>query len=144
MILPRRIKLLYFVLILAALLFLNACTSAVIYSNAVGTSQKQKPSTLKTGWQEMTVSFYGDDFHGNITANGEVFDMNKMTAAHKTLDFGTTLIVWDEETDKKITVRINDRGPFIAGRDLDLSKGAARELGIIGAGVKKVKVKIAD
>ena len=67
-----------------------------------------------------------------------------MTAAHKTLDFGTNLIVWDEETDKKITVRINDRGPFIAGRDLDLSKGAARELGIIGAGVKKVKVKIAD
>ncbi|MCB5249790.1 MAG: septal ring lytic transglycosylase RlpA family protein [Candidatus Cloacimonadales bacterium] len=137
------------ILSILTLLLLNACSPAVIYSNSAASTTssstyKPKSSGTKSGWQTMTCSFYGDDFHGKYTANGEIFDMNMLTAAHKTLPFDTKLMIWDEDTDKKVTVRINDRGPFIAGRDLDLSKGAARQIGMIGAGVKKLKVKIIE
>ncbi len=87
-------------------------------------------------------SWYGPGFDGNYTANGEVYDMNGISAAHKTLPFGTIVRVVEFSTGKSIIVRINDRGPFIEGRIIDLSKGAARELGIIDKGITKVGLRI--
>jgi len=90
----------------------------------------------------LTASFYGEDFHGRKTSNGEIFDMNGLTAAHKTLPFGTVLHVTYLATGKSVDVIVNDRGPFIPGRDLDLSYGAARRIGLVSEGVGKVKVRV--
>lgn len=90
----------------------------------------------------MTASWYGADFHGRQTANGEIYDMNAMTAAHKELPFNTRLRVTYLKTGKSVVVRINDRGPFIMGRDLDLSAAAAEKLGMVPEGVGKVRVEI--
>jgi rare lipoprotein A len=87
-------------------------------------------------------SWYGPGFHGNRTANGEVYDMNGISAAHKTLPFGTIVRVVDLETGRSIVVRINDRGPFIEGRIIDLSKGAAEKLGMVQRGIVPVGLRI--
>ena len=87
-------------------------------------------------------SYYADKFHGKKTANGEIFDMNGLTAAHKTLPFGTICRVTNLENQKQVIVKINDRGPFIEGRILDLSKGAAKALDAIQIGVIEVKIEI--
>jgi peptidoglycan lytic transglycosylase len=89
----------------------------------------------------MTASWYGPRFHGNLTANGEVFDQLAFTAAHKKLKFGTLLKLTNLRNDKSIIVRINDRGPYISGRQLDLSKAAALSLGMVQRGVAKLKVE---
>ena len=85
----------------------------------------------------MLASWYGPGFHGRLTANGERYDMHGLTAAHKTLPFGTRLRVCYQGC---ATVYINDRGPFIGARELDLSKGAAEAIGLIGPGVANVEV----
>jgi rare lipoprotein A len=85
-------------------------------------------------------SWYGGKFHGRKTANGETYNMHTMTAAHKTLPMGTILRVKSLENGREITVRINDRGPFVRGRIIDLSYVAAKRLNMIGIGVKKVKI----
>jgi len=77
--------------------------------------------------KDIVASWYGEEFHGRITANGEVFNQNDFTAAHRTFPFGTELIV--TYNDKSVRVRINDRGPYKKGRKLDLSKAAADALG---------------
>jgi rare lipoprotein A len=82
-------------------------------------------------------SWYGPGFHGNRTANGERYNMMEPTAAHKSLPFGTRLKVCYKTCE---VVRVTDRGPFIPGRDLDLSKGTAQRIGMLGAGVAPVKV----
>jgi len=82
-------------------------------------------------------SWYGPGFHGNLTANGERYNQNGLTAAHRTLPFGTLLKVC---FDRCAVVRVNDRGPYIHGRDLDLSKGAADKIGLTSSGVGRVKV----
>ncbi len=89
----------------------------------------------------MRASWYGPRFHGRLTANGEIYDQSAFTAAHKSLKFGTLLRITNPRTNKSIVVRINDRGPYIPGRQLDLSKAAAEELGVIYGGVKKLKVE---
>lgn len=83
-------------------------------------------------------SWYGPGFHGKETASGQRFNENAMTAAHKTLPFGTVVKVTDQRTGKSIKVTINDRGPFIRGRIIDLSKAAAAKLGTKDAGVGSV------
>lgn len=88
-----------------------------------------------------TASWYGDPYHGRPTASGERFDKNELTAAHKTLPFGTRLRVTYPATGRSVVVRINDRGPFAPGRDLDLSQAAAERLGLIPAGVARVRVE---
>lgn len=87
-------------------------------------------------------SWYGPGFDGNLTANGEIYDMNGISAAHKTLPFGTVVRVVDLETGRSIVVRINDRGPFVEGRIIDLSKGAAEKLGMIERGIISVGLRI--
>lgn len=79
-------------------------------------------------------SWYGPGFHGRATASGERFNQSSMTAAHKTLPFGTRLKVTNKRNGKSVVVRINDRGPFIRGRVLDLSKGAAHQIGMVRSG----------
>ncbi len=86
----------------------------------------------------MLSSWYGPYFHGRLTANGERYDMHGLTAAHKTLPFGTRLEVCYQGC---TTVRINDRGPYIGNRELDLSYGAAKAVGLIDSGVANVSVK---
>ena len=85
-------------------------------------------------------SWYGTEFHGKKTANGEIYNMYAMTAAHKTLPFDTYVSVKNVENDKKVNVRINDRGPFARGRIIDLSYAAAKKLGIVGPGTAYVKI----
>ena len=85
----------------------------------------------------MLASWYGPGFHGRTTANGERYNMHGLTAAHKTLPFGTRLEVCYQGC---TTVRINDRGPFIGSRELDLSYGAAQAVGLISSGVANVEV----
>jgi len=87
-------------------------------------------------------SWYGPGFDGNLTANGEVYDMYGVSAAHKFLPFGTVVRVIEFDTRRSIVVRINDRGPFVDGRIIDLSKGAAEELGIVDKGITKVGLRI--
>lgn len=87
-------------------------------------------------------SWYGGKFQGRQTASGEIFDTNKLTAAHKTLPFGTVVEVTNLDTGKSVQVRINDRGPFVEGRIIDLSRAAAAEIGMMGTGIAPVKVQI--
>jgi rare lipoprotein A len=87
-------------------------------------------------------SYYGDPYHGRATANGETFDKNKMTAAHRTLPFNTWVRVENQLNGKKVDVRINDRGPFVGGRLIDLSEGAAREIDMIRSGVAPVRLLV--
>lgn len=89
----------------------------------------------------MTASWYGSKFHGKTTANGETYNQSALTAAHKTLAFGTLLKITNLKNGKSTIVRINDRGPYIGGRDIDLSKGTAIALGMVKRGVQKVKVE---
>jgi len=93
-------------------------------------------------WREQGLaSWYGADFHGRRTANGERYNMYAMTAAHKTLPLGTPIVVINQQTGRRIRVRVNDRGPFVAGRIVDLSLAAARALGSAEAGVVPVTLE---
>ena len=93
----------------------------------------------KTG---VTASYYAEDFHGKKTSNGERFNMNDFTCAHKSLPFNTILKVTNLANGKTCEVRVNDRGPFVLNREIDLSKAAATKLGMIGTGTTKVKLEI--
>jgi rare lipoprotein A len=97
----------------------------------------------RAGFTEVGLaSWYGSHFHGKRTANGERFDMNSLTAAHRTLPLGSYVRVINLATDRSIVVRINDRGPYIADRIIDLSAKAARELGLKESGVARVRIDL--
>jgi rare lipoprotein A len=87
-------------------------------------------------------SWYGPGFHGNKTANGEQYDMHKLTAAHRTLPLGSIAVVRSATTGKEVTVRINDRGPFAKGRVLDLSYAGAQTLGMVGHGTDQIELRV--
>lgn len=89
---------------------------------------------------EGMASFYGKGFHGRPTASGERFDKEAMTAAHRTLRFGSCVRVVNVANGRAVEVRVNDRGPFVHGRIIDVSEGAARRLGMIQAGVARVRL----
>ena len=92
--------------------------------------------------QEGIASWYGHPFDGRPTSSGEIFDMHDLTAAHRTLAFGTRVRVHDLDNGQDVVVRVNDRGPFVEGRILDLSYAAARQMGMIGAGTARVRLEI--
>lgn len=94
--------------------------------------------------QRGVASWYGSEFHGKNTASGEVYDMNLLTAAHRELPLQTVVEVENLDNGRKVQVRINDRGPFVRGRILDLSYQAARELGMIGTGLARVELRIVE
>lgn len=91
--------------------------------------------------QTGTASWYGEYFHGRPTAAGETFDMNELTAAHLTLPLGSFALIRNVTNNKRLVVKINDRGPFIKGRIIDVSYGAAKQLGFIKQGKAKVEVR---
>jgi rare lipoprotein A len=91
--------------------------------------------------EEGMASWYGEEFHGGTTSNGEIYDMHAMTAAHKTLPLGIYVRVRNRSNDREIVVRINDRGPFVKERVIDLSMAAAKKLGIIDGGTAPVRIE---
>ena len=118
--------------LVVGLLFLTHCTTP-----------PTKPIKREVGYVEKGMaSWYGPGFHGKPTASGERYDMHKMTAAHKTLPLGTVVQVQSLSTNRQVTVRINDRGPFIRGRIIDLSYGAAKDLKMIGKGTEPVQLTV--
>ena len=95
-------------------------------------------------WRSGVASYYGAKFNGRRTASGERFDMNALTAAHKTLPFGTKVRVTNPRTGKSVIVRINDRGPYAHGREIDVSRAAAVELGLVQRGHGTVELALLD
>jgi rare lipoprotein A len=119
------------------------------YADMKGNAAYEDPNDYKNlgpdAWKsemEGTASWYGWDFAGKLTSNGEVYDMNAMTAAHKTLPLGTVVKVTDLDNGKTVEVRINDRGPYVKGRIIDLSRAAAEALGVNVKGTGYVKLDI--
>src|SRR6266850_1382169 len=138
----------HFVLCFGALLFFSGCATAprpktAPISNppptAIRPNPQPPPSTSPTVGM---ASYYARKYNGRKTASGEIYDMRKMTAAHRTLPFGIKVRVTELSTGRTVVVRINDRGPFIKGRIIDLSLAAAQRLGIVEAGSAKVQVDI--
>ena len=110
----------------------------VVAALATGCLSFVTGETLAAGNQCGRASWYGPGFNGKTAASGEKFNQNAMTAAHKTLPFGTVVKVVNQQSGKSVTVKINDRGPYHGGRIIDLSKAAATKLGIVQAGTGKV------
>jgi rare lipoprotein A len=124
-------------LLFVAPLVIQGCTSDPFY-RARRRSQTYSKGFYEVGW----ASYYGQDFHGKPTASGEPFDMHALTAAHNTLPFGTRIRVTNLENGLSVIVRINDRGPSVKGRILDLSYGAALEIGMVIKGIVEVRIDI--
>jgi len=125
------------VLLLIPMLLLAAC------GRKAKVPQSQTAIPRPIGWTETGIaSWYGHPYHGRRAANGEVYDMEKMTAAHKTLPFETWVRVLNLTNSRKVDVRITDRGPFIDGRIIDLSRAAAEHIAMIGPGISKVRLEV--
>ena len=118
-----------------------AFSSLVLVASALAEEPAGKPDGNSVVI-EGEASYYGGEFHGKKTANGEIFDQNKMTAASKELPLGSKATVTNEETGKSVDVRINDRGPYAEDRVLDVSKGAAKKLDMIEEGTAPVTIEV--
>lgn len=117
---------------------------AALAGGGCGSSRGPEPPRVRPGKIDRGIaSWYGPKFHGRRTANGEVYDMHGLTAAHRSLPFGTWVEVTNLDNGRRVLVRINDRGPFIRGRVLDVSFGAAQELDMVHAGLARVEMRIA-
>lgn len=150
------------IVVIAGCLLLGACSEAKLASHAVkevvpqqgkqGAYKIGKPYQIQGVWyypaedysydESGIASWYGPDFHGKYTANGETFDQNDVTAAHRTLPMPSLVRVTNLENGRSLVVRVNDRGPFAHGRILDLSRRAAQLLGMETSGTAKVRVQI--
>jgi rare lipoprotein A len=122
-----------------ALLLILVITPALIAPPDVRPGDPELPAMHS--WEAVT-SWYGPRFHGRLTANGEIYDMYAPTAAHVTLPLGSLIRVTNPRTGKSKVVRVNDRGPYIEGRELDLSYQTARELGLVKKGVARVRIEL--
>jgi rare lipoprotein A len=122
----------FFLLLAFLLLALTSCSTARYKALPEATSGKTYA----------VASWYGKDFHGKPTSSGEIFDMYSNTCAHKEYPFGTKLKVTHTTTNKSVTCLVNDRGPFIEGRDIDLSYASAKDIGLIGPGVSPVLLEV--
>ena len=110
-----------------------------------GDKQNKTPSFNKSKMVYKGISsYYGPKFHGKLTANGEIFDMYGVTAAHKEFPFNTVTRVTNENNGKSLIIRINDRGPYVGDRILDCSFGAAKKLGFVSEGTAPVKIEILE
>lgn len=121
-----------------------AATTEAASANAPASDAPSADSAPSSGTGMLVgtglASWYGGQFHGRLTASGERFDRTELTAAHKSLPFGSKVCVRSRITGKAVVVRINDRGPFAPGRVIDLSQAAAAELGMQGLGIKPVEL----
>lgn len=124
-------------------LFCLALATCLALSGCGGRKRARRPAAARIGSTQTGIaSWYGYPYHGRRAANGETYDMEKMTAAHRTLPFGTWVRVKNLENGRAVDVRITDRGPFVRGRVLDLSHAAAAAIEMIGPGTAKVKITV--
>lgn len=149
-------------LLMLSLLLLTACSRPAYHSRVIETpatpglkgwekpyevnGERYQPMLRSSGQhvrfvEEGLASWYGKDFHGKFTSNGEIYDMYAMTAAHKTLPLGISVKVTNQANGRSTVVRLNDRGPFVKGRIIDLSYSAANELGVVGPGTAPVRIE---
>lgn len=139
-----KIKFIIYPLIILYSLIIYSCSSASRYTKSNDTNEKYSRTKydnlldVETG----TASFYADEFNGRTTANGEVYDMNDLTAAHPTYPFNTIVKVTNLANGKDVEARINDRMPQYKGRIIDLSLAAAKKIGMINAGIENVRVEV--
>ncbi len=145
------------VIVIGGVLLIAACgggyrTKVLETPATAGLKPHQKPYTVNgqcyvplagnQGFVEKGLaSWYGRDFHGRKTSNGEIYNMHAMTAAHKTLPLGTWVRVFNRSNGRQTVVRVNDRGPFVEGRIIDLSYAAAEKLGVVGPGTAPVRIE---
>ena len=145
-----------FILSAATISFLAGCTSTPRFAGrSEERSSEHKPAAPpelsiqpNSGKVLLTLdgiaSYYAHDFNGKMTSNGEIFDVNALTAAHRTFPFGTKVRVTNLENNKIVVVRVNDRGPFKEGRMMDLSMGAAKEIDLIRTGTAHVRLEVLE
>jgi rare lipoprotein A len=134
----KKMKIISFVSGLIFLVLLNGCHNEGTTQTSENTSPEEAKGAMVK--QQGQASWYGPGFNGKTTANGETYNQNTLTAASTTLPLGTTAKVTNVETGKSVTVKVNDRGPYVGNRVMDLSKAAANKIGINDKGVGKVKI----
>jgi rare lipoprotein A len=133
-----------FALLLAAVVF-SGCAHKKKHGKPIPPPPAPAMPSVKPGYQETGIaSWYGHPYHGRQAADGEIYDMETMVAAHRTLPFDTWVRVYDLDTNKTVEVRIIDRGPFVDGRIIDLSHAAAKAIDMIGPGIAKVRMEVID
>jgi rare lipoprotein A len=116
-------------------------TGSVLMGGCAGLTKGQ--ADLDIGMKERGIaSWYGDDFHGWVTASGEIYDMHMLTAAHRTLPLGTMVRVTNVVNGRHVVIRINDRGPYVNGRILDVSYGAAKRLNMLRDGISAIQLEV--
>lgn len=126
---------------LAAALSGQAC----VWSVPLATTPSTDPALYAVGWTETGIaSWYGEPFHGRPTAAGITYDMDAISAAHQTIPLGTRIRVDNLDNGRSIELAVNDRGPFVRGRILDLSRAAARALEMIGPGTARVRITVIE
>ena len=133
-------------------IFGSALAAVIALQGCTGSSPRFTPSPpvrIETGgsysaFEEGMASYYGDEFNGRKTSNGEIFDMTKLTAAHKSLPFHSVVKVTNLDNNLSVVVRVNDRGPFVKGRIIDLSQAAAEAIRMIGTGTARVSVEVIE
>lgn len=119
------------------------CGVLVLQSCRSSPAQVDRPPGYPIGFiQRGIASWYGPGFHGNKTANGEQYNMHQLTAAHRTLPLGSIAVVRSLTSGRQVTVRINDRGPFVKGRVVDLSLAGAKAIGMMGKGIDEVELRV--
>lgn len=148
-----------FLLSVCVMILVPGCSSSVRFASNDGGTRTTRVSVEKSDdgsaivrmnpgrvllTLEGVASYYADDFHGRMTSNGEIFNMNDLTAAHRTFPFGTKVRVTNLDNDKTVIVRVNDRGPFKKGRIIDLSLGAAKEIDLIEKGTARVRLEVLE
>jgi len=134
------------------ILIAAACAAAAGLSACGGSSPRFTAANavkVETGGsysarEEGMASYYADEFNGRKTSNGEIFDMNKLTAAHKSLPFNSVVKVTNMDNGRSVIVRVNDRGPFVEGRIIDLSLAGAKAIGMIGTGTARVSLEVLE
>ncbi|TVQ95574.1 MAG: septal ring lytic transglycosylase RlpA family protein [Deltaproteobacteria bacterium] len=122
----------------------TGCSGVQVGPVPVASGGGAVPDGVDASWLEGSASWYGDRFHGRTTANGERYDMHAFTAAHRNLPFDSVVRVVRVDTRQSVVVRINDRGPFVDGRVIDLSRAAAEDIGLIRPGTAPVRIEILE
>jgi rare lipoprotein A len=127
-------------------LALSVILAGSCFASATPVKKKASESTTSNNTKQFSgnASWYGIPFHGRKTASGEIFNMNKLTAAHLRLPFFTRVLVESPRTGKSVVVKVNDRGPYVKTRVMDMSREAARRLGTINSGVAYVECTVLD
>lgn len=146
------IRIKWIVPLVMMVMWLTGCTATIRYGTPSADSGKPTPEIDTGEYDEVlvlatetgTASYYADKFHGRLTANGEVFDMYKVSAAHPKYPLETIVRVTNLKNDRQLVIRINDRMPNFKGRVIDLSYQAAKELGMIADGITEVKIEVLE